>query len=309
MNKTLLSLILSIVMLSIVLFLLIFAMHEEYVHQLKRIKTTDFTKEFDKKIESFKEVIETQPRQIIYQYFTPNGFYEDRTSSKTKPKIYELTKYRPKKKRTWVMAIKYTLSILLVIILLGLIGTGLYFKISKITPVINGTTYVTVLTGSMSEKHEDNDYLESMNLNNQIEQFALIGLTKVDDPKDIKLFDVYAYKDAHGDLIIHRIVKQEVIDNVTYYTFRGDANEISDYNLIEASEVLYKYNGYKNVPLGYIFSFINSILGQIAIIYSLIALLTLDIYDSKKEKEYRKHLNDYINFLNEEEIKKYHKQF
>ena len=283
-------------------------MYEEYVHQLKRIKSTDLTKEFDKKIEPFKEVIELQARPVIYQYFTASGFYEDRSKAVLKPETYEITKYRIKKKRTWVKVLKYTFSTLIVVILLGLIGTGLYFKISKTTPVINGTTYVTVLTGSMSEKHEDNDYLESMNLDNQIEQFALIGLSKVEDPKDIKLFDVYAYLDNHGDLIIHRIVKEEVIDNKTYYTFRGDANEISDYNLIEESDVLYKFNGYKNVPLGYIFSFINSIIGQITIAYILIALIVLDIYDSKKDKEYKKILNGYINILNEEEIKKFNQR-
>lgn len=307
MNKQTLSLILSIVMLSIVLFLLIFLIREEYLSSVKKLTRETMLKDHKKRIKVSKEKLNVNTRTIVYQCFdSKKGYWSQTVTPESNPQYQEVTKYEINKKQ---IRVKKTFSVILNLILIALIGVilgfGIYSQVTKSIYTINNTTYVTVATGSMASKNKDNTYLENENLHDQIEQFSLIRLDEVSKNDEIEMYGIYAYKNVEGDLIIHRVIEKTIKENVTYYTFRGDANSLSDYYLIKEDDILFKYNGDKNVPLGYFVSFLGSLIGDITLIYLIIAFLALEYYDSKKSRIIKKDLNVYVNELNSIERKKH----
>ncbi len=307
MNKQTLSLILSIVMLSIVLFLLIFLIREDYLSSIKKFTREKMLKDHEKRIKVSKEKINVNTRTIIYQYFDcKKGHWSQVVTPESNPNYQEVTKYDIDNKQ---IRIKKSLSIVLNLILIALIGVilgfGIYSQVTKSIYIVNNSTYVTVATSSMASKNKNNTYLESENLNDQIEQFSLIRLDEVSKDDAIEIYGIYAYKNDERELIIHRVIEKTIRENAAYYTFRGDANSLSDYYLVKEDDILFKYDGHKNVPLGYFMSFLGSLVGDVALIYLIIAFLALEYYDSKKSKIVRKDLDLYVNELNWRERKKY----
>ena len=307
MNKETILIILSILMLTIVLGLLILVMHEVYVTSLKNMGNRNkMVKQYKKDIASRVEKVNVNNRVIVYQHFNSRyGYSEERVTPEMNPVYKDKTIYFYKKnKNKYIKGLKIFLDIFFIVIFLGILGFNIYSKVTNSLYSINGTTYITIATGSMATKNEENTYLTTNSLDNQIKQFSLIGLDKVEDSSNLKVYGIYAYKNEDNQLIVHRIIKSEVIDNEVYYTFRGDANPKSDYFLVNAKDVLYEYTGYQNVPLGYFLSFLSSIVGITALIYIVVALSFNDYFDSKKEAKYRVGLMDYLNDLNKEETAK-----
>lgn len=307
MNKETVLIILSILMLTIVLGLLILVMHEVYVTSLENMGNRNkMVKQYKKDIASRVEKVNVNNRVIVYQHFDSRyGYSQERVTPEMNPVYKDKTIYFYKKnKNKYFKGLRIFLDVFFIVIFLGILGFNIYSKVTNSLYSINGTTYITVATGSMATKNEENTYLTMNSLDNQIKQFSLIGLDKVEDPLNLKVYGIYAYKNEDNQLIVHRIIKSEVIDNEVYYTFRGDANPKSDYFLVNAKDVLYEYNNYQNVPLGYFLSFLGSIVGITALIYIVIALSFNDYFDSKKEAKYRVGLMDYLNDLNKEETAK-----
>ena len=307
MNKETILIILSILMLTIVLGLLILVMHEVYVTSLENMGNRNkMVKQYKKDIASRVEKVNVNNRVIVYQHFDSRyGYSEERVTPEMNPVYKDKTIYFYKKnKNKYIKGLRIFLDVFFIVIFLGILGFNIYSKVTNSLYSINGTTYITIATGSMATKNEENTYLTMNSLDNQIKQFSLIGLDKVKDPSEVEVYGIYAYKNEDNQLIVHRIIKSEVIDNEVYYTFRGDANPKSDYFLVNAKDVLYEYNGYQNVPLGYFLSFLGSIVGITALIYIVIALSFNDYFDSKKEAKYRVGLMDYLNDLNKEETAK-----
>ena len=307
MNKETLLIILSILMLTIVLGLLILVMHEVYVTSLENMSNRNkMVKQYKKDIAPRVEKVNVNNRVIVYQHFDSRyGYSEERVTPEMNPVYKDKTIYFYKKnKNKYIKGLRIFLDVFFIVIFLGILGFNIYSKVTNSLYSINGTTYITVATGSMATKNEENTYLTMNSLDNQIKQFSLIGLDKVEDPSNLKVYGIYAYKNEDKQLIVHRIIKSEVIDNEVYYTFRGDANTKSDYFLVNAKDVLYEYSGYQNVPLGYFLSFLGSIVGITALIYIVVALSFNDYFDSKKEAKYRIGLMEYLNDLNKEETAK-----
>ena len=307
MNKETILIILSILMLTIVLGLLILVMHEVYVTSLENMGNRNkMVKQYKKDIASRVEKVNVNNRVIVYQHFDSRyGYSEERVTPEMNPVYKDKTIYFYKKnKNKYIKGLRIFLDVFFIVIFLGILGFNIYSKVTNSLYSINGTTYITIATGSMATKNEENTYLTMNSLDNQIKQFSLIGLNKVEDSSNLKVYGIYAYKNKDNQLIVHRIIKSEVIDNEVYYTFRGDANPKSDYFLVNAKDVLYEYNGYQNVPLGYFLSFLGSIVGITALIYIVVALSFNDYFDSKKEAKYRVGLMDYLNDLNKEETAK-----
>ena len=265
MNKETVLIILSILMLTIVLGLLILVMHEVYVTSLENMGNRNkMVKQYKKDIASRVEKVNVNNRVIVYQHFDSRyGYSEERVTPEMNPVYKDKTIYFYKKnKNKYFKGLRIFLDVFFIVIFLDILGFNIYSKVTNSLYSINGTTYITIATGSMATKNEDNQ------------------------------------------LIVHRIIKSEVIDNEVYYTFRGDANPKSDYFLVNAKDVLYEYTGYQNVPLGYFLSFLSSIVGITALIYIVVALSFNDYFDSKKEAKYRVGLMDYLNDLNKEETAK-----
>ncbi len=301
MDKNILALILSIVLVTMILIVFIFAIYEYYTSNIKKLKKSDLVKEFENKIDKEETCINIPCRPIIYQYFDANNlfYHEKQDPSIAVKKINRF--YKIKERKSFLSVLNSILNVLLVIILLAGATFGIYLKATGSRLNINGNTYVTIASGSMSFKNEHNLYLDEHELNDQIETFSFVELKKVQSKNDIKLYGIYAYEDDDGDLIVHRIIKEEKREDGVYYTFRGDANSKSDYFLIKDTDVLFEYTGYKNVPLGFAISFVNSILGIISIIEVIIVLSVLDTYSAKYKKVYDKLLDSHIKVLNDYE--------
>ena len=130
--------------------------------------------------------------------------------------------------------------------LLAIFITGLTYRINNDNLFIGNTTYMTILTSSMEEKNEDNDYLLTYDLNDQITQYSLIGIDKINSEDDIELYDILAYK--HDDIVIvHRVVeiKDILLPNKTdkksvkfiWYEPSDNANAIEIFTRINIGKI------------------------------------------------------------------------
>lgn len=176
--------------------------------------------------------------------------------------------------------------------LLAIFITGLTYRINNDNLFIGNTTYMTILTSSMEEKNEDNDYLLTYDLNDQITQYSLIGIDKIISEHDIELYDILAYK--HDDIVIvHRVVEIKENDKgETIYRLQGDSNPSS---LNYEKELMFddfigKYNGYQNYGLGVTLTYIKSNIGIIAILGAAIFLFLATYAEEMINNEYKTRL-------------------
>ena len=176
--------------------------------------------------------------------------------------------------------------------LLAIFITGLTYRINNDNLFIGNTTYMTILTSSMEEKNEDNDYLLTYDLNDQITQYSLIGIDKINNEDDIELYDILAYK--HDDIVIvHRVVEIKENDKgETIYRLQGDSNpsSLSYEKELTFDDFIGKYNGYQNYGLGVTLTYIKSNIGIIAILGAAIFLFLATYAEEMINNEYKTRL-------------------
>ena len=192
-----------------------------------------------------------------------------------------------KKKRIFLLTLEKIGSNLLLIILTVLIIFIIAFRAQDNAFYFGNTTYIAIQTGSMETKNDYNTYLVSNNLDNQIMQYSLIGIEKVDE-KDINLYDIIAFKNSDGDVIVHRVVRIEENNGKLLFTFKGDANTSSNiWELsLDSSCILGRYNGYNNYLLGVTTTYFKSSSGIVATLAALVFLILFEISEDLIEEEY-----------------------
>lgn len=170
---------------------------------------------------------------------------------------------------------------------LALAVTGIVYKINNRQLFIGKTAYLTIQTGSMADKNPDNEYYTFLP-DNQIPQFSLIGIDKVREDQ-LKLYDIVAFE-HNGVTYVHRIVGIGQGVNGKLFTTLGDNNVGSMPFEINMSfdKIVGVYNGYHNVGLGALLSYLQSETGLIALAFALILVLVADIADSGMIKTYKK---------------------
>lgn len=159
---------------------------------------------------------------------------------------------------------------------------------------LNDKAYLTVMTGSMSEVHSDNqNWLKQYGLLDsryRIETYSLITIEKVKKQEDLKVGDVVAYRDSNKNVIVHRIVsitttpvKDKNRSAPLYFQLRGDANNTStdDEKSLSFDKILGKYDGQKNLGLGAIVVYIQSNIGLIAICFAVLIIFFVSLYEDK----------------------------
>lgn len=311
MTRDVLIIVLSVIALTIIFVVIVLFVSMNYTSFKNKI----INRKCD---ELYKKDLLKQNNEFTYMVVNPelkNGFVDvnsyigyARTNKDAKKvklrQYYYLETDQEKRKKAKSRKRKIVLSVIFYILAITLIVVGIVNKINNNQIVIGDTTYVTIETGSMSYVNESNTYLTEKDLTNQIPEKSFIGLNKVNNPSSLRLYDVAAYKSESGQLIVHRIIAEKVINGERYFTFRGDANELSDYYLVSENSVLYTFNGYINQPLGYFFSYLASYQSMVALLYAIIALNVIDYYDKKKKDVYFKYLPDTIYRLNQEEYVK-----
>ncbi len=178
-----------------------------------------------------------------------------------------------KKKRAKVI-IQKTLSYSLLALVILFFGFSLGAKISGSPLVFGEVGTLVISSGSMSKKNTANSYLWSQNLDNQLQTYDIIGVSRVHSPEEIKLYDIIAFQANDGRTIVHRVVEILETDGHTFYVTRGDANSSSDNgdlygDYLPYEAILGEYNGVRIPVLGVFVIFLQSGAG-IATIFSLI---------------------------------------
>ena len=164
----------------------------------------------------------------------------------------------------------------------------LSYKLEGDNFYFGNTTYLVIQTSSMEKAYEGNTYLKENNLTNQIIQFSMIGVDKV-EAKDIKLYDVIAFTNTDGDTIVHRVVRISNDKGEYSFTFRGDSNSISGASEtnIKYDKIIGRYNGFQNYGLGVSTTYFKSSSGILALASAFVFLICFDITEALIEKDYK----------------------
>lgn len=219
-----------------------------------------------------------------YVYLHP--FNKDASRTKMSDLI-ELSEEKEIKKKK----ISKVFSIIFSVLLLVLIGFIVSYKLNGDLFYIGDSTYLVIQTGSMEKANEKNAYLKDNNLNNQITQFSMIGLNKINE-EDIKVYDVIGFKDEKGDIIVHRLIRinHNTEENKNYYTFRGDANSSSaSYELaVTYDKMVGRFDGTENYGLGVLVTYLKSSAGIVALASAIVFILSFNMSEDSIDKEYKK---------------------
>lgn len=196
---------------------------------------------------------------------------------------------RKKKTRKHAKAIKITKKVVgygLFAIVLVIFGFSLYGRFFNNNLSFGNSGLIVISTGSMSEKNESNDYLFDNNLNNQFNAYDVISVTKYDSPEDVKQYDVIAYKNTDGIIIVHRVIEIREANGENVFITRGDANNTSDTNFqyenyLTFDNIIGYYNGTRVPLIGVFVIFLQSNAGIITIVAIAYCLIMFDHYNSK----------------------------
>ena len=221
--------------------------------------------------------------------------------------IYDNLK-KVKRRRKAFSVIKTVLFYLAMMVIIPFFLFSIINKIQGDVTMIGNRGVLVVASGSMSKKHESNLYLNENNLNNQFNKYDMIVIEKVDNPWDLKKYDVISYINDEGINVIHRIVDIDINTNgELVFTTRGDANSFEAVDKFKPTinDIKGRYIN-KNIPLiGMFILFMQSSLGMITIIALIYCLLMVDRFTSKLTNASVDRLNKLkkaIDFKNDEKV-------
>lgn len=163
--------------------------------------------------------------------------------------------------------------------------TGLQNRLNQGVTSYFGKSYLVIETGSMETIHPSNNDLKENQLFNQIKQYSLIGIEKVNE-KDMKINDIYAFYNPDGQIIVHRLVAIYDDEGEITYQFKGDANAASaPYETdVTMDKIIGKYTGYQNFIAGVFILYIQSNIGMITLFFAICAMVCFDFFESKVAK-------------------------
>lgn len=215
---------------------------------------------------------------ILYHHYVKSSITQVENGSKDIELIdkivYENQPKVQKRQKGWNIT-KNIIYYLVLVILIPIFAFGIYSRVSSGVASFGNYTVLVVGSGSMSEKNEANTYLEINHLDNQLQTYDMVVMKKVDE-SEISLYDIIAFKNNEGQIIIHRIVGNNTVRNgVRLYETRGDANNVSDSYLVSYEDIIGVYNGQRVPGLGMFITFFQSwagIVTIIAVMYTMIII-------------------------------------
>ncbi len=172
---------------------------------------------------------------------------------------------------------------------------------------------MVVASGSMSEKHEANEYLFNRHLDNQFQQYDIIVLEKV-ERRDVKQYDVIAYRNDQKINIIHRIIEYDFSSSPIKYVTRGDANKDTDSYRPTYDDIIGRYTGKRIPAIGIFIIFLQSYAGIITVVSLVYCLLMIDSIARKIDKVQYERVQkleealDYFEETNSEALKAEYKE-
>lgn len=192
-----------------------------------------------------------------------------------------------KKKKT-----KISLNIILgfmYLVFLAIFALGIKARLEEGVTSYFGQSVLVIETGSMETKNEYNTYLETKDLDNQIKQYSLITLDIDITEDDMKQYDIYAFYNDKGEIIVHRLIVITTDEQGNNrYTFRGDANNASaSYETsITFDKIIGRYTNYQNYILGILKVYLSSNIGLITVFFAFASALFYDIFEANSNTKF-----------------------
>lgn len=223
---------------------------------------------------------------------------------------YEMAKNERTKIHKFFKIISKVVSLLILLFVLFFFGLSLYSRFSGNAMPLGNQTFVVIATGSMSEKNEDNDYL--INYDNQFNAYDIIGISRYNSQSEVSIYDVVAFKNKDGTIIVHRIISIEETDEGIGYITRGDSNNLSDTDIqydgyLSYENIIGHYNGSRVQSLGIFIIFLQSNAGIITIIAIVYCLIMFDYFSNKFDKSLKSR-TEYLKNVFQIDFKDYENQ-
>lgn len=185
------------------------------------------------------------------------------------------------------------LTVISCCVLFVVFGCAVYMQVFSDSVTGNIPLYRVVLSGSMSQKDEGNEYLFENDLNDQFDRFDLILTHKLPDEFDLELYDVVVYE-VDGTLIVHRIVEiqepNEHHPNERYFRFQGDNVDYADKFPVKYEQMKAIYKGERIRFIGSFFAFMQSPAGYLCVLLLLLGIIAIPLMEKKIEEEELKRL-------------------
>ena len=188
------------------------------------------------------------------------------------------------KRRKAFKIIKTVLFYLLLFLLVPIFVFSLLNKLNGEQTMLGGKGFMVVASGSMSQRHEDNTYLDTHSLDNQFNTYDIIILNEVTSPSQLKQYDVIAFVNDKGINVIHRIIDIEYTSTGVTYVTRGDSNNTSDAYHPTFKDVIGVYSNEKIDLLGIFVLFFQSYGGMVTIVALVYCLFMLERYNTQAEQ-------------------------
>ena len=223
---------------------------------------------------------------ILYRNYTVSNVVEI-TAGKRDIELIDDFIYSGKsstvKRRKVLKTIKTVVFYLSLCILIPIFVLSVLNKISGQQTMLGGKGFMVVASGSMSERHADNTYLDTYSLDNQFNTYDIIILNKVNSSSELKQYDVIAFVNNKGINVIHRIIDVEYTATGVSYVTRGDSNNASDSYHPVFKDVIGVYSGKKIDTIGIFVMFFQSYGGIVTIAALVYCLFMLERYNAQAE--------------------------
>lgn len=178
------------------------------------------------------------------------------------------------KRPKWIQILKKIFNVLdkiltFFIIIGSLVAMMTVIQITKVPdkiPSFFGYKVLQVMSGSMDDVFSVGDVI-------------LIKETK---QEDIKKGDIITFKKEN--IITHRIIEMNKVNNTMYYTTKGDSNNVNDAEKVKYEEIEGKYIT-KFVSIGYLINFLNTTEGFIILVSLPIIVIAFTIFRELRNKE------------------------
>ncbi len=198
------------------------------------------------------------------------------------------------RRRIWKV-VKGILFYGILILMIPVFAFSIMNKIQGNVMMFGEHTVMVVASGSMSEQNEKNDYLKTEKLNNQFNTYDMIVLEKVNGAEDLKQYDVIAFVNDSGKVVIHRII---AINADGTYETRGDSNNQSDSYEPKLDDVIGRYTDTNIRFVGAFVMFFQSISGIVTLLALFYCLLMLDRYNARIQNVEAERLENLLDSIN-----------
>lgn len=227
---------------------------------------------------------------ILYLSYAKSQIAEIRSGKKDIEIMDEVIYERQEKVKKRRKMTSFLRSFFFYLVLITLIPFFIFSLINKISGnalMIGNKCVMVIATDSMSYKNEANTYLINNKLDNQIQQYDLIVLEKV-EKRDIRKYQVIAYRNNRGIVIVHRIVENPKTNAAgkTCYVTRGDIYDSSKTDEYQPTyeDVIGRYTGKRIAGVGLFVLFLQSYAGIITVVSLVYCLLMIDKIANKINK-------------------------